>query len=131
MAIRDVLRRASDPFVRPDETIQAVFPGESGSLIARTVLVQFGAIGGVIAIFTRKLRIFTVTDQRILVLDAGRWSFRKARGVVTELPRGAELGPAGKGIWHTVTAGDEKIRVHRRFFKDLNAADAAIAPMIG
>lgn len=48
-----------------------------------------------------------------------------------ELPRGAELGPVGKGIWHTVTVGDEKIRVHRRFFKDLKAADAAIAPMIG
>ena len=61
-----------------------------------------------------------------MVLDAGRQGPKKARGVVTELPRSTRLGP-GTGVWHVIPAGDEKLRVHRRFFKDLEAADAARA----
>jgi hypothetical protein len=54
------------------------------------------------------------------VLDAGKSSMKKARGVVTQLPRSARLGP---GTWHRIPAGSETLRVHRRFFKDLDAAD--------
>jgi hypothetical protein len=56
------------------------------------------------------------------VLDAGKSSMKKARGVVTQLPRSARLGP-GTGMWHRIPAGSETLRVHRRFFKDLDAAD--------
>jgi hypothetical protein len=48
---------------------------------------------------------------------------KKARGVVCELPRSTRLGP-GTGLWHQVPAGAEKLRVHRRFFKDIETADA-------
>ena len=48
-----------------------------------------------------------------------------ARGVVTELPRTTKLGP-GTGVWHQIPAGGETLRVHRRFFKDLDTADAAL-----
>jgi hypothetical protein len=34
-----------------------------------------------------KYRIVAVTPQRIVVLDAGKSSMKKARGVVAELPR--------------------------------------------
>jgi hypothetical protein len=51
---------------------------------------------------------------------------KKARGLVTELPRSTRLGP-GTGIWHQVTVGQEKLRVHRRFFKDMQIADSRIA----
>jgi len=30
-------------------------------------------------------------------------------------------------VWHRVPAGRETLRVHRRFFKDLDMADAALA----
>ena len=46
--------------------------------------------------------------------------------MVTELPRSTRLGP-GTGVWHRVPAGGETLRVHRRFFKDLEAADSALA----
>jgi hypothetical protein len=46
--------------------------------------------------------------------------------VATELPRSTRLGP-GTGIWHRIPAGQENLRVHRRFFKDIDAADAAVA----
>ena len=61
--------------------------------------------------------------QRVLVLDAGKASMKKAHGVVAELPRSTRLGPA-TGVWHVIPVGEEKLRVHRRFFKDIEAADA-------
>jgi hypothetical protein len=51
---------------------------------------------------------------------------KKARGVVTELPRSTRLGPAS-GVWHQIPANGETLRVHRRFFKDIEAADKAVA----
>lgn len=52
-------------------------------------------------------------------------SMKKARGIVTELPRSTRLGP-GTGVWHQIPAGTEKLRVHRRFYKDIEAADSAL-----
>jgi hypothetical protein len=43
--------------------------------------------------------------------------------VVTELPRSTRLGP-GTGLWHQIPAGQETLRVHRRFFKDIGSSDA-------
>jgi hypothetical protein len=60
------------------------------------------------------------------VLDAGKSSMKKARGVVTELPRSTRLGP-GAGLWHQIPVGQEKLRVHRRFFKDIQTADSEAA----
>ena len=51
---------------------------------------------------------------------------KTARGVVTELPRATRLGP-GSGVWHRVQVGNENLRVHRRFFKDIETADRALA----
>jgi len=47
----------------------------------------------------------------------------KARGVVTELPRSTRMRP-GAGLWHQVKVGNEYLRVHRRFFKDIESSDA-------
>jgi hypothetical protein len=33
----------------------------------------------------------------------------------------------GSGAWHVVPLGQEKLRVHRRFFKDLAEADKMTA----
>jgi len=29
-------------------------------------------------------------------------------------------------MWHQIPAGEENLRVHRRFFKDLEAADTSV-----
>ena len=73
-----------------------------------------------------RYRIIVVTDQRILVLDTGKMGVKRARGVVVELPRSTKLGPAS-GIWQKIQLGGEQVRVHRKFFKDIAAADAAIS----
>ena len=33
----------------------------------------------------------------------------------------------GSGVWHRVPAGKENLRVHRRFYKDMETADRALA----
>src|SRR5580700_3980987 len=102
MALRDAMRESAAPYLRPGEPIQAVFGAQTASPL----------LAGLTGIF--------------VFLDAGKVSMKKARGVVTELPRSTRLGP-GTGVWHQIQAGSEKLRVHRRFYKDIEAADSALS----
>ena len=120
MALRDSMADSASPYLQPGETIQAVFGAQTASqwLAALTGIFIFLGLNS--------YRIVAVTPQRILVLDAGRASMKKARGIVTELPRSTRLGPPS-GLWHVIPAGNEKLRVHRRFFKDIETADTLAA----
>jgi hypothetical protein len=121
MSIRDSMRASASAFVQPGEPIQTVVG-------AQTASQYVAALGGIFFFLgLNRYRILVATPQRILVLDAGKFSMKKARGVVGELPRATRLGP-GKGIWHIIPANGEKLRVHRKYFKDIEAADAAAAP---
>ena len=120
MALRDAMRESAAPYLRPGEPIQAVFGAQTGSPLLAGLTGIFVFLG------LNRYRILAVTPTRIVVLDAGKTSMKQARGVVTELPRSTRLGP-GTGVWHQIQAGSEKLRVHRRFYKDLDAADAALA----
>jgi hypothetical protein len=119
MALRDSMRASAAQYLQPGEPIQAVIGAQTASqwLAALT--------GALVFLSFNHYRIIAVTPARIVVLDAGKVSMKKARGVVTELPRSTRLGP-GTGLWHQIPAGRETLRVHRRFFKDLEAADAAL-----
>jgi hypothetical protein len=115
MAIRDSMRASAAQYLRPGERLEAVIGAQTSS---QYLLVATG----VLFFFINRYRILVVTPERILVLDAGRWSMTKAQGVVTELPRSTRLGP-GKGVWHRLPVDTENLRVHRRFFKDIETAD--------
>ena len=121
MALRDSMRESAAQYLRPGEPIQAVIGAQTASqwLAALTGFLVFLGLN--------HYRILVVTPARILVLDAGKTSMKKARGVVTELPRSTRLGP-GTGLWHRVQVGQENLRIHRRFFKDLETADN---PLVG
>jgi hypothetical protein len=122
MALRDKMRTSATPFLPPGEPIQQVVGAQTAS--------QYLAALGSVFIFLglNRYRILAVTPQRIVVLDAGKMSMSKAKGVVGELPRSTQFGQ-GSGVWHVLPVGDEKLRIHRRFFKDMAAADAAAPPM--
>jgi hypothetical protein len=117
MAIRDSMLASAAPYLRQGEPVQAVFGAQTASQWLAALTGVFVFLG------LNRYRIVVVTPARILVLDAGRTSMKKARGVVTELPRSTRLGP-GTGLWHQIPAGQETLRVHRRFFKDIESADA-------
>jgi hypothetical protein len=54
---------------------------------------------------------------------------RLTTGVVAELPRSTRLGPV-TGLWHEIPVGSEMMRVHRRFFADIDTADATMTDAI-
>jgi hypothetical protein len=114
------MRDSAAPHLQPGEPVQAVFAGQTASQWLAALTGVFVFLG------VNRYRIFVVTPDRILVLDVGKTSMKKARGVVTQLPRQTRLGPAA-GLWHRIPAGSETIRVHRRFFTDIETADAAVA----
>jgi hypothetical protein len=120
VALRDSMRDSAAQYLQPGEPVQAVIGAQTSSqwLAALTGIFVF--------LHLNRYRILAVTPTRIMVLDAGRSSMKKARGVVMELPRSTRLGP-GTGMWHQVPAGEEKLRVHRRFFKDMQIADSEVA----
>ena len=118
MALRDSMRDSAAQYLRPGESIQAVIGAQTASPLLAGLTGVFVFLG------LNRYRILAVTPARILVLDAGKASMKKARGVVLELPRPTRLGPA-TGVWHQIPAGSETLRVHRRFFKDIETADAA------
>jgi hypothetical protein len=129
MALRDAMRASAAQFLEPGETIQVVIAGQTGSPLVRAIGSAFGLLGALITVAFNEYRIVAVTDQRILVLDAGRWSYKNARGVVGVLPRATRLGPLS-GLWRSIETPSGKVWVHRRFNKDIDAADMAIAPVI-
>jgi len=119
MALRDTMRSSAAQYLQPGESVQAVIGAQTASQWLAALTGVFVFLG-----FNR-YRIVAVTPDRILVLDAGKTSMKKARGVVTELPRSTRLGPA-TGRWHQIPAGTETLRVHRRFFKDIETADSSV-----
>src|ERR1700689_3515325 len=119
MSLRDAMRDSAVPYLEPGESVQAVIGAQTASQYLAAITGVFVFLG------LNHYRILAVTPSRILVLDAGKTSMKKARGVVTELPRSTRLGP-GTGMWHQIPAGRETLRVHRRFYKDLDAADRAL-----
>jgi hypothetical protein len=121
MAIRDSMRESAASYLQPGETVQAVFGAQTASqwMVPLTGFFLFPLINS--------YRIVAVTSRRTVVLDAGKWGMKKARGIVGELPRSRPLGP-GSGLWHVIPAGGEKLHVHKRFFKDLQTADTAAQP---
>ncbi|OFV81574.1 MAG: hypothetical protein A2W26_03995 [Acidobacteria bacterium RBG_16_64_8] len=120
MAVRDRMRESATPYLEPGETVQCVI----GAQTASQYLILLAYVAFVIR---NRYRIIVVTPRRILVLDAGKGALTtsKARGVVTQLPRATRLGP-GSGVWHVIPVGNEKLRVNRRFFKDLEHADSLL-----
>jgi hypothetical protein len=118
VALRDSMAESAAQYLRPGERVQAVIGAQTASQWLAGLTGVFVFLG------LNRYRILAVTPERILVLDAGKTSMKKARGIVTELPRSTRLGP-GTGLWHRIPAGSETLRVHRRFFKDIDTADAA------
>jgi hypothetical protein len=114
------MRESAAQYLRPGEPVQAVIGAQTASQWLAALTGVFVFLG------LNRYRILAVTPNRIMVLDAGRTSMKTARGVVTELPRSTRLGP-GTGLWHRIPAGGENLRVHRRFFKDIETADTAAA----
>ena len=124
MSLRDAMRDSAVPYLEPGEPVQAVIGAQTASQYLAAITGVFVFLG------LNRYRILAVTPTRIVVLDAGKVSMKRARGAVMELPRSTRLGPA-TGLWHQIPAGQETLRVHRRFFKDIESADSVVTASAG
>jgi hypothetical protein len=117
MAYRDKLTARVQPFLEPGEQVRWVFPAAGGISPWMMALA-----GGLLYTILSKPRVVVVTDRGIVLLRASKLTNRpkafEARG-----PQ-VQLGPV-KGLWAPIHLGD-KLYVHKRFQKDVQAADAAL-----
>jgi hypothetical protein len=118
MALRDKLIERVQPLLDQGETIQQVMPAQQG----QPWLMGFGLLG---AMFV-KPRILAVTDKRIVLFSAGRMAGTQPKEKVAEAPRQTKLAPSG-AVWLKTTLAGQTVYVHRRFKKDVEAADAALS----
>lgn len=119
MGVREKLQKNAQPLLQPGETVQAVFAAQSTSQ-------WFALISFWIIVVRNSYRSVIVTDRRILVCQGGRLTLGAIKGVLRELPRATRIGPAG-GLWYKTDALGEKLYVHKRFHKDIAAADGTAA----
>jgi len=121
MALREKLVQRAQPYLEPDEQIQSIFLAQSGPSPYWMVLTYW------IVVFAAGYSTVVVTDKAIVVLRNGRLSGTRAKGVRLRGPRNVWLGQP-RGMWGSIQL-DKKYWVHKRFHKDVLAADAALAAM--
>jgi hypothetical protein len=119
MALRDKLAERATPFLEPGEQIQSVFLAQSGASPYWVFLTYW------IVILTAGYATIVVTDRAVVVLRNGRLTGSKAKSLLARLPRQPMDSPSG--LWGQVHLGGTRYWVHKRFHKDVEAANAAIA----
>jgi hypothetical protein len=115
LTIRDKMRESAEPYLGPDERIQAVFG-------AQTISQYWAPITLMVLLFTNAYRVVVVTDRRILVCRAGRLVSTSVKEVLRELPRATRIGPA-TGFWYRSETLGERLYTHKRFYQDVVRAD--------
>ena len=118
MALRAKIAAKAAKELRPGETVQAAF-------VASRANPMWALLTWIIVIVKGYYAI-VATDQRILVFRTSGFAMSSLKGSQTELPRATRFGePTGK-VNTKIRVGNEDVWVHRRFWGDLRAADAAL-----
>jgi hypothetical protein len=119
MAIRDKISKNVRPHLEPGETLQAAFPAQGGVNPWMVILT-----GYLLLMRLAKYVVVAVTDKQILLYKASSLAPTKPKELLGTFPRETTLGPVS-GIWGKIELGGTRYYVHRRFHKDVEAADAA------
>jgi len=127
MALRDKLRERAQPFLEPGERIEQVFIAQATSPWWVIPLVLIAIVPGLLLYYALVFKpvVVAVTDRAIVVLGASHWTM-KPRSILTRLPRATRIGPVS-GIQARVELNGHHYWIHRRFHRDVNTADAAVA----
>src|ERR1700722_4856713 len=120
-ALREKLAERAAPYLEPGEQIQSVFLAQSGPspywiFLSMWIVVIAGGYSEIV-----------VTDRAIIVLNCGRLPPSKPKSLRSRGPRNVVLGPPS-GLWAKIQL-DQRYWVHRRFQKDVIAADQALQGM--
>ncbi len=116
MALRDKLRERCQPLLEPGEKIEQIFLAQAGPSPYWLFLTY-------LMFFWTKYQIIAITDRNLVVFGASAMNPAKPRGLQARLPR-TRLGPLS-GLWAKIVLDGKRHFVHKRFHKDVAAADAA------
>jgi hypothetical protein len=114
MALRDKLATRSQPFLPPGSRIRQTFVCQTGPSPWMFLITY-------IVFFFIKYRIVAVTEDAIYVLRSSKMTMTPKELIAT-LPRQTQLGPVS-GMWGKLDLLGERHWVHKRFHKDIAAAD--------
>lgn len=120
MALRDKLAERTQPFLEPGEQVRHVFLGQTGPS------PWFAALSWLIILIAGDYYVFAVTDRAILVMKAGKFVPSKPKSLEARLPRATQIGPV-KGLWGESNSLGKRVWIHKRFHKDVDAADFELA----
>ena len=116
MALRDKMVSSVQPHLQPGEQVQAIFGGQK---ISQWWLL----LSVLVLLFANEYRTVVATDRRILVFHGTKMSQTKIKSIAAELPRSTQIGPAS-GLWWKCQSLGDPLYVHKRFHKDVAAADS-------
>ena len=119
MGIRDLIQKNASKLLEPGETIQAVFSAQTGPN------PNYAFITWLVAFFAKYVTIIA-TDRRILLVKSSIWRRSAVGDIMETYPRETKLGPASGRLWSKIELGGNQYWVHRRFNKDVEAADARL-----
>ena len=119
MGIQETWRVDAGRYLRPDEGIEAVIPAEA-------IFPNPVPIATIVIALRGASRLVVATNQRILIFRRG--FFGALGDLLDERPRHVAIGPPhAPFVFFRAEALGERLYIHRRWFKDVRAADAAIA----
>ncbi|AKU17786.1 hypothetical protein [Luteipulveratus mongoliensis] len=120
MALRDKLVQRTQPYLEPGEQVQSVFMAQAGPSPYWMFLTY-------LMFFWFRPVIITVTDRSVLIINAGKLRTTFPKSLHLRGSRQVWLGTP-TGLWGSIQL-DDKYWVHKRFHKDVVAADAALQQM--
>lgn len=131
MALQEKLKSRTAPYLEPGEEVRQVFMAESGAPPWLFFGILLG-LGALVVIWLMRPLIIAVTDRSVVVLRATRFRVAAPKELVARLPRQTRLGPVNGKLWAKLDLAGQRVWVHRRFFKEVQAADAPLlAPPSG
>lgn len=115
MALRDKLRKRSQPFLEPGENIEVVLLAQTGPT---PYLAGLGGIVILVLLLTGSVKYQTLllTDRAVVVLKNNIWG--RPKEVVARVDRRTPMAPMEGKLWGKTTVGTVRLNIHRRFFKD-------------
>lgn len=122
MALRENLAERAGQYLEQGEQIQAIFLAQSGPS------PYWSLLSSLIVVFAAGYRTIVVTDRAYVILRNGRLSGTRPKAVASRQDREVRLGHP-TGLWGSITL-DRRYWVHKRFHKDVRAADDALDALL-